>query len=142
MTWGNIANVTTANLDSAADDPSQARSEIYNALLELQNVINGRATANGVASLTASTKIPTNQLPDIIQSSSGNSLLLQPDTERVGIENILYLTPRTTAQLNAFSAAEGDVAYCSDGDAGSACLAVYNGTDWLRIALGSAISAT
>lgn len=29
-----------------------------------------------------------------------------------------------------------------DGDAGRPCLAVNNGTNWLRVALGSAVSAT
>jgi hypothetical protein len=52
------------------------------------------------------------------------------------------LTPKTTAELEALTAAQGDIAYCSDGDAGSKCLAVYDGTNWLRVSLGSAISAT
>ena len=142
MSWGTVGNVTTANLDSGADDPSQARVEIYNALLELQNVINGRATANGVASLDANTKVPNTQLPDTIVSSAGQPLLLQPSSGRVTVQNILKLTPRTTAQLEALSAFEGDVAYCSDGDAGSKCIAIYDGTNWLRIALGAAISET
>lgn len=142
MGWATIGNVTTTHLDSATDDPSQARVELYNGLLELQNVINGRGTANGVASLNGSSKITNTQLPDTIVSSSGQPLLLQPSSGRVTIENIMKLTPRTTAQLEALSAFEGDVAYCSDGDGGSKCIAIYNGTDWLRIALGTAISAT
>lgn len=36
----------------------------------------------------------------------------------------------------------GRVIYVSDGDGGNPCLAVDNGTNWLRINLGSAISAT
>ena len=36
----------------------------------------------------------------------------------------------------------GDAAYISDGDAGSPCLGVYNGSSWKRIALGSDISTT
>ena len=36
----------------------------------------------------------------------------------------------------------GAVAYISDGDAGSPCLGVYNGSSWKRIALGSDISST
>lgn len=142
MTWGTVANVTTTHLDSAADDPSQARQELYLALLELQNVINGRGTASGVASLDANTKIPTAQLPDTIQSSSGNALLLQPNTGRVSIEDIILLTPQTVAELNALSAFEGDVAYCSNGDAGSKCIAVYDGSNWKVVSLGSTISTT
>lgn len=142
MTWGTVGNVTTNHLDDAADDPSQARVELYNALVELQAVINGRGTSNGVASLNASTKIPAAQLPDTIQSSSGQPLLLQPNTGRVSIEDIILLTPKTVAELNALSSVAGDVAFCSDGDAGTECIAVYDGTNWLRISLGAAISAT
>jgi hypothetical protein len=36
----------------------------------------------------------------------------------------------------------GRVIYVSNGDAGSPCLAVDNGANWLRVALGAAISAT
>lgn len=36
----------------------------------------------------------------------------------------------------------GSLAYFSNGDAGNPCLAVYTGAAWLRIALGTAISAT
>ena len=32
--------------------------------------------------------------------------------------------------------------YCTNGDAGSPCLAVSNGTSWLRIALGAAVAAS
>lgn len=37
---------------------------------------------------------------------------------------------------------EGELAYFGNGDAGSPCLAVYDGADWLRISLGSAVSST
>lgn len=141
MGWGTVGNVTTTHLDSATDDPSQARVELYNALVELQAVINGRGAASGVASLNTSSVIPAAQLPDTIQSSSGNPLLLQPDTGRVTIEDILLLTPQTVTELNALSSSAGDVAYCSNGDAGSPCIAVYNGTAWKVISFGSTISA-
>ena len=36
----------------------------------------------------------------------------------------------------------GKVVYCTDGDGGSPCLAVDNGSSWLRINLGAAVSAT
>lgn len=142
MAWGNAGNIITTNLDSAADDPSAAREDLYNALVELTAVINGRGSASGVASLDTGTKIPAAQLPDTIESSITNNLILSPDTTRVAIQNIVNLNPQTVAELGALSAITGDVAYCSNGDGGSPCIAVYTGTNWLRIALGSAISAT
>ena len=64
MAWATVGNVTTTHLDSALDSPAEARVELYNAILELQNVINGRGAVNGVASLDASTKIPSAQMPE------------------------------------------------------------------------------
>ena len=36
----------------------------------------------------------------------------------------------------------GRIVYVSDGDGGDPCLAVDNGTNWVRINLGSAVSTT
>ncbi len=55
----------------------------------------------------------------------------------------------TTVVLKSFAVAglpsagtAGKVVYCTNGDGGSPCLAVDNGSAWLRINLGSAVSAT
>jgi hypothetical protein len=143
MTWGNSANVVTTNLDDATDDPSLARIDILNAFYELQAIIGSRNTANGVCPLDANNLVPAANLPDSITSSSTNSLFLVPNTKRVVIQDFINLTSYTVAGLNAFSGRlPGDVAHCSNGAAGSPCLAYWNGTSWLRIAFGAAVSAT
>jgi hypothetical protein len=140
MAWGVAGNIVTTNLDADTDDPSLAREDLYNAMVELTAVINGRGSASGVASLDSSALIPAGQLPNTIESSSGNNLVLAPDTTRVGVQDIINLNPRTVAQLTALSAIQGDVAYCSDGDAGSKCIAVYDGSAWKVVSLGATIS--
>ena len=146
MGWGTSANVTTVHLNQGSDDPSQARTEIYNAFVELQAVIGGRATSNGVAPLDASSKITNTYLPDTITSSYATDLTVAPTTYRTVFQNIISLTPRTVAQLIILNANAGDIAYCSNGDAGQPCLAVCtgttdsNGTEWFRIALGTQIA--
>ena len=142
MGWANASNIVTTNLDNAADDPSQARADIYAALVELAAVINGRNTTSGVCGLDSTGLVPAARLPDAITSSATNNLLLQPNTGRVGIEDIINLAPLTVTELNALSAITGDIAYSSNGNAGSKCLAFYDGTAWKRIALGATISAT
>lgn len=149
MGWGTSANVTTDHLNSATDDPSQARTEIYNAFLELQAVINGRNTANGVAGLDSSGLVPNTILPNTLISSATQNLTITPATGLVTINNTLTLTPRTVAQLEAITPVAGQIAYCSDGAAGAACLAVSKGEVdsnglgiWYRIALGAEISVT
>jgi len=142
MGWGNASNVVTTNLDNSADDPSLARADLYAALLELTAVINGRNSTNGVCGLDSSSLIPAARLPDQLTTSSGNNMILAPDTDRVAIQDILNLAALTVTQLNALTAITGDLAYCSNGNAGAKCLAFYDGSTWKRIALGTTISAT
>lgn len=141
MGWATSSNVITTNLDDATDSPASARADIKTAFDELKNVIDGRDTANGVAGLNASSKINATQIPDEINSTTATDLTIDPSTGKVKIEEIINLKPQTVTELNARSdQAEGDVAYCSNGDSGGKCIAVYNGTDWKVVSLGATIS--
>jgi len=141
MAWANPANIDTTNLNDATDSPASARANLKTALDELSIVINGRNTANGVPGLDASSKLSAAQLPDEINSSSATDLTLDPNTGKVNIEEILQLKPQTLTELNARTDKEaGDLAYCSNGNAGSTTLAVYDGSNWKVVALGSTIS--
>jgi hypothetical protein len=140
MAWPtDDTNIVTTNLDAASDSPATARADIKTALDELANVINGRGQADGVAPLGGTSKIAATYLPNTLLSSSGVDLTLQPDTNRVQIEDVVNLTPLTLAQLNSAipTPQEGDIAYCTNGNAGSKTLVVYNGTDWKVVALGA-----
>jgi len=61
---------------------------------------------------------------------------------------IAYIEANTLTQINlepytvatAPTGSAGNIIYVSDGDAGSPCLAVHNGTDWKVISLGATIS--
>lgn len=133
MTWGTAGNVSTTNLDAGTDSPAAARADIKAAFDELTNVINGRAAANGVASLDAGTKIPASQLPNEINSSASNDLTLDPNTNIVVVEDIIKLNPRTTAQLNAqANLADGMIAFASDGDSTAGAPVFYSGGKWRR----------
>jgi hypothetical protein len=128
MGWGTAANVTTTSLDSANDSPALARIELYNALIELLAVINGRGTVSGVASLDATTKVPAAQLPDTFLSSSSTNLTLNPSTNVVVIQNVLKLIPITRATAYALSGkADGMVVMLSNGDSTVAKPAYYAG---------------
>lgn len=63
----------------------------------------------------------------------------------LSVTNRAILPTYTVAQLNAGTpvAAVGNeraIVYCSDGDAGAKCLAVSDGTNWLRIPFGAAVA--
>jgi hypothetical protein len=141
MAWGNSSNVDTTHLTAGTNSPASARPDLKAALDELTAVIDGRGTASGVAPLNASSKVSAVYLPDEINSSSATNLTLDPTTGKVALEEILNLKPQTLAQLNARTdQAEGDIAYCSDGNSGAKTLAVYDGSNWKVVALGATIS--
>lgn len=141
MAWATAGNVITTNLDAGTDTPAAARPNLKAALDELIIVINGRAQASGVAPLNSSTKIDATYLPDELNSSTSTDLTLDPNTGKVKIEEIINLAPQTLIQLNARTdKAEGDVAYCSNGNGGAKTMAVYDGSNWKVVALGATIS--
>lgn len=129
--------ITTTNLDSDTDNPALARVDLLDAVTKLNTIIDEANSADGVVVLSSSGKILSNQVPNTVTATG--TQILNPTSGVVQIENIIRLTPQTTTALEALTPTEGDVAYCSDGDSSNPCLAVYNGTDWLRVSLGTAI---
>jgi len=47
----------------------------------------------------------------------------------------------SVAELPSAMANPAAVVYCTNGNSGVACLAVSNGTNWLRVVFGAAVSA-
>ena len=139
MAWITNSNISTANLDADTDSPLSARPDIKAALDELIVAGNARGAANGVASLDGDTLVPNTQLPNTLISSGSNNLTLDPGSGKVAIQDIINLNPKTVAQLNALTSAEGDVAYVSN-DTGGKALAVYDGSNWKKLTLGVTIS--
>jgi len=139
MAWPTTP-VATTNLDSALDNPANARTDLLEAVNAVNSMMTAKNTASGVAGLDSSSKIATAQIPNTISSSSGTDLDLTPHTGRVSITSLVNLNPRSVTQLAATSGVIGDVAFCEDGDAGAACLAVYNGSNWVVISLGANIA--
>lgn len=142
MAWITTGNISTANLDADTDSPLSARPDLKAALDELIVAGNARGQADGVASLDGDTLVPNTQLPNTLISSGSNNLTLDPGSGKVAIQDILNLNPRTVAQLNALTSAEGDIAYCSNGNAGSKTIAVYDGSNWKVVALGATIATS
>jgi len=143
-------DITYTHLDDASDSVGLARAELHNALVRLSELIDSRNTTDGIAPLDSSGQVPNANMPTTFTSGGSNDIVMQPSTGIVLLQYALGLQAKTTAELEALNHPAGTIAYCSDGDAGSASLAVSNGTydagagiyQWNRIALGSLISAT
>ena len=76
MPWPND-NLSTTNVDSGSDDPSQARSGFKNLIDAVKDIIGSRAAANGVCELNASSKVPNTRIgrgsANGVASLDGNS---------------------------------------------------------------------
>jgi hypothetical protein len=140
MSFPTGTTIPTANLDSGTDSPASARADLLLTVQSLNAVIASANAANGVVVLTGSGKLPSTVIPAQISLSAGVQVI-NPTDGVVNIRDILRLQPTTVADLAALTSEAGDVAYASDGAEGDPCLAFYNGTDWVRLAVGAAISA-
>ena len=133
--------INTTNLDSAADNPASARADLLSAVQALNTIIDEGNAANGVAVLNGNGRLNGAQMPQTI--SPAGDLTLQPANKVIAINSVLRMDPLNVTQINLLAApTAGDLVYAEDGDAGNECLAVYDGTDWKVVALGSTISAT
>ncbi len=137
MTWATISNIVTTGYENATDSPADARENLRKAVVELQNVVNGLNTAGGAAKLDDST---TKVIANSGVQSSGDLILTPASGGSVNIQDVLNLNPKTVTELNALTAATGDIAYCTAGNGSDDCLAVYTGSEWKIVALGSAIN--
>ena len=88
-----------------------------------------------------------------VHSTDGNSYNISlDDYNQTGQVNSIYMNETETQFQQPIrvqnynvanapsSASNGAIIYVSDGDSGSPCLAVYDGSSWKRIALGATIS--
>lgn len=75
---------------------------------------------------------------------TGNKMIRREKIEaKLRLKLPLTPTTGTVAEINALTnPEEREVQYCSNGNAGAPCLAVYSGGAWLRVVFGAAISAT
>jgi len=130
------ANVSISNLDSASDDPSQARADLLDAVNKLNLIMAEQNTAGGVVTLDGSGYIATAQIPSTI--SVGGTQTISPSTGIVNIQSVIRLPSQTTATILALSSPqEGDIAFCSNvGNVASRPgLAIYSGSAWRGLSL-------
>lgn len=129
------ANVSIANLDSATDDPSQARADLLDAVNKLNLIMSEGGTASGVALLDGSGYIPSTQISPTLTTTSAD-ITLAPNSGVVNIQNILRLTQfSTTTILNFTGNVTGDMAMCSNvgNIAANPGVAFYNGNVWVGL---------
>lgn len=143
MAFPSGTNIDTANF-SATSDPSLARADLLQLIQVFNQLVNSENGNNGVAVLNASGKIFANQIPTSL-APTGN-IVLAPEGGAVTIENALRLTQLLVAELGTVkptdSPSQGDLVFLTDGDAGSPCLSVYDGSNWRVVRLAMVVGDT
>ena len=141
MTFPTGTVISTDNVDSPDDDPSLARGDIYNLIVAVNQLIASVNAANGVLSLDSGGKVATSYLPGTISVTGDQTL--SPSTGILNIRNVLRMRQIAFVQLGSMagtaSPSSGDIVYVTDGDAGNPCLAVYNGSQWRTVRLGTQV---
>ena len=80
----------------------------------------------------------------MLPAKNGTALesVLNMDPNAVRIGRPVVLPTYTVAQLSGLSVPGGAEVFCSNGDSGSPCKAIFSGGSWKRIPLGATVSAT
>jgi hypothetical protein len=148
MTFPTGTVISTTNVSTADSNPSLARTDIYDLIVAFNQLVASVNTASGVAALNGDGTLSSQYLPTTYATSG--DLQLRPSSKIVNIRDVLRMAQRLTADNSLLTGSvAGDIIYLTDGDAGSPCLAVYDGTNWRVVRLativgsaGAALTAT
>ena len=92
-----------------------------------------------ITDLDAATAASKDDLVMVVDDPSGGT----PTNKKISVQNFFKLPSGTVAEVNAYTnKAAGQLAYVSNGHVGAACLAVYDGSNWKVVALGSTIAGS
>lgn len=103
----------------------------------------GAVAAGTLYNTSGNSAVYVTDVPSIIfkVATSNVATIAADKVFNINNSHSLQLPSYTVAQANALSnVAAGQVIYVSNGDSGSACLAVYSGGAWKRVSLGTTIS--
>ena len=120
--------IDTTHLDSGADDPSLARADLLLALQTINTILSTANSGYGVLVLQSDGTVNPTKLPGTLAPTG--QLTLNPSNGIVKVQNILRLQQIPASVLLGLTATTGDVALCSDIDAGGPAICLYDGTNW------------
>jgi hypothetical protein len=138
MTFPTGTVISTTNVEAADSSPALARADIYNLITAFNQLVASINTAGGVSVLNGDGTINSDNLP--ANYVKNGTITFFPENKIVNIKDVLRLTQRVTADNSLLtSSSAGDIIYLTDGDAGNPCVAVYNGSQWRTIRLGTLV---
>lgn len=141
MSFPSGTQIETENLSSGTSSPAEARLDLLSLVTSVNDLIASENDPNGVCVLDSGGRVLVSQLPTNMNPAT---LSLAPASGFVQIVDCIRLPAKAVADLaiDFVSPQRGDIVSLSNGDGGDPCLAMYNGSAWKVIALGSTVSAT
>tara|TARA_R100000655_G_scaffold35713_5_gene69457 strand:- start:1898 stop:2299 length:402 start_codon:yes stop_codon:yes gene_type:complete len=94
------------------------------------------AVGNGGTNATTASAARTNLGLGTIATQASNSVSVTGGS----MSGVLITLPSYAVSALPSAGTAGRVVFCTDGDGGSKCLAVDDGTNWKRVALGATVS--
>jgi hypothetical protein len=148
MTFPTGTVISTTNVETVDSSPALARADILSLIVAFNQLVASQNASSGVAVLNGDGTLSSEYLPANYVKTG--DIAIQPSTKIVNIKDVLRLAQRLTADNSLLtSSIAGDIIYLTDGDAGSPCLGVYDGTKWRVVRfmtqvgdVGAAISST
>jgi hypothetical protein len=141
MTFPTGTVISTANVASVDSDPGQARVDIYDLIVAVNQLIASVNAAQGVLTLNSSAKVDTAYMPGTITVTGDQTI--SPSTGVVNLRNVLRMRQIQFQQLGSMagtaSPSAGDIIFLTDGDGGRPCLSVYDGSYWKIVRLGTQV---
>lgn len=94
------------------------------------------AIADGGTNATSASSARTNLGLGSIATQASNSISITGGT----MSGVIITLPSYAVSSLPTAGTAGRVVFCTDGDSGSKCLAVDDGTNWKRVSLGATVS--
>lgn len=122
FTYATGVEITAANLNELGEPTVTVATPI--------------AVGNGGTNATTASAARTNLGLGTIATQASNSVSVTGGS----MSGVLITLPSYAVSALPSAGTAGRVVFCTDGDGGSKCLAVDDGTNWKRVALGATVS--